>query len=61
MGNYLDPDNVSHGFLTDRNGVFTTFDAPVRPVTSQRPFRVPIRLESMQMERSRDFMLTRQM
>ena len=28
MGNYLDADNLSHGFLMDRNGVFTTFDAP---------------------------------
>ena len=28
MGNYLDADNVSHGFLMDRNGAFTTFDAP---------------------------------
>jgi hypothetical protein len=28
MGNYLDANNLSHGFLRDRNGVFTTFDAP---------------------------------
>ena len=28
MGNYLDGDNVSHGFLRDRKGVITTFDAP---------------------------------
>jgi hypothetical protein len=28
MGNYLDADNLSHGFLMDRNGAFTTFDAP---------------------------------
>ena len=28
MGNYFDADNLSHGFLMERNGVFTTFDAP---------------------------------
>ena len=28
MGDLLDADNVSHGFLMDRNGAFTTFDAP---------------------------------
>jgi hypothetical protein len=28
MGNYFDAENLSHGFLRDRNGVFTTFDAP---------------------------------
>ena len=28
MGNYFDADNLSHGFLLDKNGVFTTFDAP---------------------------------
>jgi hypothetical protein len=28
MGNYIDADNVSHGFLMDRTGIFTTFDAP---------------------------------
>jgi len=28
MGNYFDADDLSHGFLLDRNGVFTTFDAP---------------------------------
>ena len=28
MGNYFDADNVSHGFLRDADGAFTTFDAP---------------------------------
>src|SRR6266536_2054718 len=28
MGNYFDADNLSHGFLRDRNGAFTTFNAP---------------------------------
>ena len=28
MGNYIDADNLSHGFLLDRNGVITTFDSP---------------------------------
>ncbi|HEY2142894.1 MAG TPA: hypothetical protein VGH06_00950 [Candidatus Udaeobacter sp.] len=28
MGNYFDADNLSHGFLRDRNGAYTTFDAP---------------------------------
>ena len=28
MGNYFDADNISHGFLRDRNGNFITFDAP---------------------------------
>ncbi len=28
MGNYFDADNLSHGFLMDRNGAFTTIDAP---------------------------------
>ena len=28
MGNYLDADNLSHGFLRNRDGTFTTFDAP---------------------------------
>jgi hypothetical protein len=28
MGNYFDADNISHGFLRNRNGSFTTFDAP---------------------------------
>ena len=26
--NYFDADNLSHGFLMDKNGAFTTFDAP---------------------------------
>jgi hypothetical protein len=28
MGNYFDADNLSHGFLRNENGTFTTFDAP---------------------------------
>jgi hypothetical protein len=28
MGNYLDGDNVSHGFLKHKGGAITTFDAP---------------------------------
>ena len=28
MGVYIDADDVSHGFLLDKNGAFTTFDAP---------------------------------
>jgi hypothetical protein len=28
MGNYLDADNISHGFLRNGDGAFTTFDAP---------------------------------
>src|SRR5438046_2554529 len=28
IGNCRDADNVSHGFILDRNGAFTTFDAP---------------------------------
>ena len=28
MGNYFDADNLSHGFLMDKKGVFTTFDTP---------------------------------
>ena len=28
MGNYVDADNLSHGFLMDKNGAFTTFDTP---------------------------------
>jgi hypothetical protein len=28
MGTYVDANNVSHGFLRDSNGTFTTFDVP---------------------------------
>ena len=28
MGNYFDANNLSHGFLMDKKGVFTTFDTP---------------------------------
>ena len=54
-GWYIDSAFVSHGFLRDRNGAFTTFDVP--GAGRSRPGHVSAS-QSAKVERSQDFTLT---
>jgi hypothetical protein len=54
MGNYYDADSLSHGFLLDKNGVFTTVDTPS---AGTGPGQGPFPLESVRMERSQGWYL----